>query len=42
MYIFQKIEELSIQYTDARKNIAEFLLMNAAMLKTTPCNKLLI
>ena len=33
MYIFQKIEELSIQYTDARKNIAEFLLNERSHVK---------
>lgn len=33
MYIFQKIEELSIQYADARKNIAEFLLNERSHIK---------
>lgn len=33
MYLFQKIEEVSIQYADARKNIAEFLLKERSHVK---------
>lgn len=33
MYLFQKIEEVSIQYADARKNIAEFLLNERSRVK---------
>lgn len=33
MYLFQKIEEVSIQYGDARKNIAEFLLKERSHIK---------